>query len=232
MKKRLKHSGNVLLIAVAILCVFQLALTATLSARMLVSANVAPLDFTVVIDAGHGGVDGGVVGASGSVESRLNLLYAKSLGDIFAERGFRIVYTRKDEGGLYGQATEGFKRRDMARRAELIEQASPDVVISVHMNHFADGSRRGPQVFFQEDVQEGKALADSVQTALNDFTGNDHAALGGDFFITRCCDRPSVIVECGFLSNVEEESLLLQSDYREKLTETIFRGVMLYLYSV
>ncbi len=215
----------------AALIISQVALSVFLCLKLFFGASVSLIDFTVVLDAGHGGVDGGVVGNSGVKESDLNLAYAKETGRIFADCGFGVVYTRKDAGGLYGLATNGFKRRDMEKRREIIRSSSANIVISIHMNKFPQKTRSGPQVFYQEGREDGKALADSMQKAFNNFTGNSHAALAGDFFICRESPCPAVIVECGFISNPYEESLLCTDDYRGKLCQIIFNGVMLYLYS-
>ena len=139
--------------------------------------------------------------------------------------------TRKTKDGLYGTATSGFKRRDMEKRREIIEQSKPDMVISIHMNKYSSPSRSGPQVFFLEKGCAGEALAVSLQNALNKFTGNSHSALSGDYFILKCTDSPSVIVECGFLSNAEDERKLSDKEYQAQLTKIIFEGAMMYMYS-
>ena len=215
----------------SILLVVQLVLTAFLCFSMLGNKSVALMDFTVVIDAGHGGIDGGVVGASGIKESDLNLSYAKALGQAFEQRGFAVVFTRKTQGGLYGLPTKGFKMRDMESRKQTIVQSNANLVVSIHMNKYSDSSRSGPQVFYQKGSTSSQALATSIQSALNQFTGNTHQPLSGDYYVCRCSTVPSVIVECGFLSNPTEEQLLLDDSYRDKLVEEIFVGVMMYLYS-
>lgn len=188
-------------------------------------------DYVIVIDAGHGGVDGGVLGTSSGVkESDLNLIYAAELAEKFENAGFIVVMTRTDKSGLYGVATKGFKMRDMLKRKEIIEQAHPAIVVSIHMNKFRSSSRTGAQVFYQSGSDCGALLARNIQTALNAVLGKNYSSLGGDFFICRCGDCPSVIVECGFLSNKEEETLLQQDDYRSRLIDAIFEGIMLYFY--
>jgi N-acetylmuramoyl-L-alanine amidase len=215
----------------AVLVVAQLFLTAFLCFSTIGNKSIALVDFVVVIDAGHGGVDGGVVGVSGSKESDLNLAYAKALGKAFEQRGFSVVYTRKTQGGLYGLPTKGFKMRDMQKRKQIIAESNANLVLSVHMNKYSDSSRSGPQVFFQKGSDNGQQLATSIQNALNKFTGNSHQALAGDYYVCRCANVPSVIVECGFLSNPTEEQQLLDDAYRDALVEEIFVGVMMYLYS-
>ena len=137
--------------------------------------------------------------------------------------------TRTDENGLYGSATGGFKQRDMRRRREIINEAKADMVISVHMNKFSSPSRSGPQVFYDGGSAAGKALADSMQTMLNGFTGNGHSALAGDYYMLKCTSAPSVIVECGFLSNPDDEKKLTDGVYRDSLAEVIVRGALYYM---
>lgn len=189
--------------------------------------------FTIVIDAGHGGVDSGVVGVNTNVkESDLNLLYAQCLGSMFANVGAEVVYTRKTQDGLYGLATKGFKRRDMQKRKAIIESCNPTLVVSVHMNKFALSSRQGPQVFFQKGDEKSGEFASMVQQSLNKFTQNNHSHLSGDFYVCRCADVPSIIVEFGFLSNPIEEEKLQQEKYMFDICNQTFFGIMTYLYSM
>lgn len=187
------------------------------------------VDFTVVIDAGHGGMDGGVVGSDGTKEAELNLAYANTLGEKFATAGFNVVYTRRDANGLYGLPTRGFKRRDMLARKAIVDNARPNLVISVHMNKYSDARRSGAQVFYQQGNADGKLFADSLQACFNEASGSTHEALGGDYFICREVSCPSVIVECGFVSSPSELALLKTDDYRSSLCDNIFKGTMLFL---
>ena len=194
------------------------------------SAMSSPGIFTVVIDAGHGGADPGVIGVSGTKESEINLAVAKALGEKFRSAGFRVVFTREGEGGLYGAFSSGFKRRDMQKRKEIIESAAPAAVISVHQNSFpAQPSRRGGQVFYNVLSAEGRALAEHIQANLNVLSGKALSALAGDYYMLNCTAYTSVIVECGFLSNAEEERLLADGDYREKLAGAVFMGALAFL---
>ena len=223
-------SRNVMIVLL-ILVVLELCLMTYLCVTQFGVRNASLIDFTVVIDAGHGGIDGGVVGADGVKESTLNLAYAKELGAVFERSGFNVVYTRKNDGGLYGLPTKGFKQRDMKARKAVIDNARPNLVISVHMNKFSASYRKGPQVFYQEGKTDGQTLANSLQRVFNDFTGNNHEAIAGDYYVCREIDCPAVIVECGFLSNAEECEQLQTDAYREQICNYIFSGVMLYLYS-
>lgn len=203
-------------------CFFALARTA--------AANTQRL--TIVIDAGHGGIDGGVVGrVSGVKESDINLSISRCLQKEFEEAGFRVVQTRPTEAGLYGTATAGYKKRDMQKRAEIIQENAPALVISVHQNFFSMTSRRGAQVFFRNDSSSSRTLACAIQTAFNEMpeTAKKYSALAGDYYVLNCSDYPSVIVECGFLSNPEDEALLITQDYQKKVASVIAQGALSYL---
>ncbi len=217
------------LFALALSLVLLLSCSFALSAA---SAAAVPANAPcIVLDAGHGGVDPGVVGrTSGEKESDVNLKIVQKLQKLFSDAGFCVVLTRKNAGGLYGLPTKGYKRRDMEERRRIIREAEPDFVLSVHQNTFpADTSRRGGQVFFREGSAAGEALAVSIQARLNALGGRSVSALKGDFFLLGCADCPSALVECGFLSNAEEERLLLTDEYQGKIARAVFEGVLSFL---
>ncbi len=219
-------AGAALALIVALtfaMCFFALNKTAAEAQRL-----------TVVIDAGHGGIDGGVVGrVTGTKESEINLAIARLLQERFEDAGFRVVMTRQTEAGLYGAATSGYKRRDMQKRAEIIDKSNPAMVLSVHQNYFPVAARRGGQVFFRADSAPSHTLACMIQSALNEMPESVRASqpLAGDYYILNCSDYPSVIVECGFLSNEEDEALLLSQDYREAIADAVCRGALGFLSS-
>ncbi len=196
----------------------------------LASRGAHAASFCVVIDAGHGGVDAGVLGVRSEVrESDLNLQLARLLRERFARAGFCTVLTRTGAGGLYGLPTPGYKKRDMQRRKEIIESASPNLVLSVHQNFFpADPARRGGQVFYRLHSREGEALAASIQQQLNALWGTSLSALAGDYFMLNCTPYLSVIVECGFLSNAQDEAALTDAAFRSKLADAVFAGALAY----
>ena len=220
-----------LVIVLLVVLALQLALTFVLCLGQL-SKDVSLINYTIVIDAGHGGMDGGKVATDGTKESDLNLKYAKTLGQMFEQSGFNVVYTRTNEGGLYGLPTKGFKLRDMQARKKIVEKCNANLVISIHMNQFAGQlSRSGPQVFFQKDNTEGQKFATAMQQTFNNHTGNNHEAIAGDYYMCREMPCPSVIVECGFLSNPQDLANLKTEEYRQTLCNLIFSGVMNYLCS-
>lgn len=189
-------------------------------------------NFKVVIDPGHGGVDPGVIGVNtGTKESELNLYLSKSLYQCFQAQGITAVMTRTADNGLYGTLSKGFKNRDLKRRVDICKEVNADIFISVHMNKYSDKSRRGAQVFYPAGNEESKALAKYIQDQLNGLAESTRecSPLAGDYYVLNNAVCPSVIVECGFLSNPEDENLLLNKDYRESLAHGIFYGVISFM---
>ena len=188
-------------------------------------------NFTVVLDAGHGGMDGGVSGVNTGVkESDLNLAVTKKLERHFKGYGINTVATRKDKNGLYGISSAGRKRRDMEKRKEIIDGANPDLVISIHMNAFPQRKQRGAQVFYDKGSPSGKALAETIQLFLS--RNIEHCGriiMHGDYYILNCTRKPAVLVECGFLSNSADEALLITAEYQEKLAYNIFCAAVAFL---
>lgn len=191
--------------------------------------------FTVVIDAGHGGIDGGVSGiTTGVKESELNLDIARKLKEKFDKSGAKTVMTRKTEAGLYGIYSKGFKRRDMLKRKQITLNAKADAFVSIHLNYYSSPSRRGAQVFYKIDEEKSKSLADIVQSELNGGkeSERDYTALAGDYYVLNEADCAAILCECGFLSNAEDEKLLLTDEYRAEIAEKIFNGIEKYRFSL
>ena len=188
------------------------------------------VNLTVVIDPGHGAEDGGCVGSTtGIKESDLNLIYAKKVGSFLTSMGVKVVYTRENNEPIYQTNAKDKKLSDMQKREEIINKCSPQAVISIHMNKFPDRSSCGAQVFYDEHSKNGEVLARAIKEELVKNIDNARDLhLAGDYFLVNCTQAPSVIVECGFLSNPEEEILLQNEDYQNKLSYTIFIGIVKY----
>lgn len=189
------------------------------------------LDYCVVIDAGHGGIDPGSIGYKTKVkESEINLAVAKKLETKLLNSGFRVVMTRPDENGLYGLSTKNYKKRDMQKRKEIIKQANPNMVISIHMNSYIRHNLRGAQVFYDKNSPISETLAVSIQDQFaSKLEKSDKGISIGDYYMLKCTDAPSVIAECGFISNEDDEKLLLNSSYQEKIADCIFYGIISFL---
>lgn len=183
---------------------------------------------TIVIDAGHGGKDGGAVGRqTDATESLLNLQFAQTLEGLCKQFGFRAVMTRSNMEGLYSPLADNKKRSEMEKRKSIILSSNADAVVSIHMNSFPSSSARGAQVYYAAGSVAGQALAQEVSQQLHNNV--EHAKLTakeGDFFVLNCTPAPAILVECGFLSNPEEELLLQNEQYRQKFCYHLFCGIL------
>lgn len=191
------------------------------------SAEAARMDaVTVVVDAGHGGSDGGAVGSgSGVPEAGLNLAVAERLAALLQENGLTVIMTRST-----GAALADTKRGDMQVRKTILSGPDVDLVVSIHMNKFTDPAVSGAMAYYMLGSEEGRRLAQQLIDALCDATGRPRRlANPGDYFVLRECPAPAALVECGFLSNASEEKKLLQPEYQQLLAEAVAKGVLAYL---
>lgn len=183
----------------------------------------------IAVDAGHGGYDGGAVGrVSGTPEKGLNLDVAQRVERLLTAQGARVIMTRTGDYALCDEDPPIRKKlQDMQRRAKIIEQGGADVLLSIHMNEYAGRSESGPQVFYRENCPAGRLLAGAMQQAMTAQLApkKEREALGGDYYILTL-GIPGVLVECGFLSNREEEAMLLTEEYRERVATAIAAGVL------
>jgi N-acetylmuramoyl-L-alanine amidase len=180
----------------------------------------------IVIDAGHGGFDPGAVSDSGTREDEINLKIANKLRRHLKDQGAKVVMTRKTDGALGKN-----KREDMKKRVEIIKNSNADIVISIHLNKFQQSKYYGAQTFYIAGSQEGRKLAQCIQTKLIDILdrGNTRQIKAvSDLLILKAGQAPSVVVECGFLSNPQEERLLKTDEYQEQVAWAIYCGIMDY----
>lgn len=208
---------------------------------------------TIVLDAGHGGIDGGAVSMSGIMEKDINLAIAKEVSALAAADGWRVVMTREKDKGLYsdvvGDGTKpleiknkrsirSLKTEDLKERIKMIQEVKPLIAVSIHLNSFKeDRSVHGAQTFYPKGIEnetiteESKRLAECIQEALIQGIqdGTERAALGKkDVMLFKKPTVPMVIVECGFLSNREEEQKLQDPNYQKKIAACIYEGIMKY----
>ncbi len=207
-------------------CAIVLSSVMIYSVSTIVSAVPSSL-YTVVLDAGHGGIDGGSMGKSGVYERDINLSVTKKIKTLLNTLNIAVVETRTTEEGLYGVFASGFKQKDMKERQKIIKNSGADLVVSVHMNYFSDPSAKGAQVFYKPNSAISQTLAKKMQTLFqkNLFYARKEPAKG-DFYILTCSDKPGVLVECGYLSNPQEEALLITEEYQNKVAYQIFCGIV------
>ncbi|HJA92527.1 MAG TPA: N-acetylmuramoyl-L-alanine amidase [Candidatus Eisenbergiella merdipullorum] len=189
----------------------------------------------VVIDAGHGGIDPGKEGINGELEKDLNLQIAQKLRMFLEASDVRVVMTRTTDMGLYDENASNKKVQDMKQRIQIIEEAQPDIVVSIHQNSYGEEYVKGAQVFYYKGSAQGKAAAELIQSRLIEKLDpeNHRSARANDsYYLLKKTGRPIVIVECGFLSNREEAGKLSDDYYQEKLAWHIHMALMQYLNGV
>ena len=189
----------------------------------------------VVIDAGHGGADGGAVAGDGTTEASVNLAVAQRLEAVFALLGQETVMVRREDVSIHSDGVEGLRAQkvsDIHNRVDLVNGTEGALLISIHQNSLPQvPSVHGAQVF--HNGREGAdGLAASVQTALNQSVNPDNAkqekAIGSSVYLLSHIDAPGILVECGFLSNAQETELLKSGPYQTKLALTIAAGCLQY----
>ena len=190
------------------------------------SKNNEYFKYTIVLDAGHGGWDGGCVGTTtGVTEAEINLQITKKLKEYLTNFGFNVVLTRNGDDALGKDKTS-----DMEKRKQIINRVNPFMVISIHANSFTDSSEYGTQTFYKQNNEKSKELADSIQEQMKVHLSNARENSNhGEYYMLECSSAISCIVECGFLSNSNDEELLNDEEYRNNVAYSIYSGIVKYL---
>lgn len=186
----------------------------------------------IVIDAGHGGADPGMVGIGGLEEKGINLDVSMKLKESLENQGFTVVMTRTEDQGLYQEGTRNKKVQDMQKRIEIMEKAKPLLAVSIHQNSYTEESVKGPQVFYYESSAEGQKLAVSIQNALNTELSVERPRKekgNTSYFLLKKSPCVLNIVECGFLTNEKEAELLQTEEYQQKIVEAVTKGIVQYM---
>jgi N-acetylmuramoyl-L-alanine amidase len=186
----------------------------------------------VVIDVGHGGIDSGKVSGDGILEKDVNLAIAKKLKVLLEQEDVQVTMTRDSDQGLYQESDTNKKVADLQNRCALIEEINPDCTISIHQNSYSASSASGAQVFYFAQSSQGEQLAQQIQASLIkrvDPENHRQAKANDSYYILKRTVSPTVIVECGFLSNPTEAAMLVDEDYQDRLVWAIHMGVMEYL---
>lgn len=187
----------------------------------------------IVLDPGHGGEDPGVVSDySGLAEKDLNLRIAQFLRDLLEQDGYTVIMTRTEDILQYSPGTTRIydkRKQDLTRRKKLIDESNADIAVSIHMNGFEDTKYKGAQTFFPPSSVDSERLAKSVQNAIvsNVDPENKRVALvkKDRIVILRDLKVPTALIECGFLSNKEEEAKLKTLEYQENIAKAIKIGI-------
>lgn len=191
---------------------------------------------TVVIDAGHGGEDGGAIGKNGIPEKELNLKIALKIGKALEENGINVIYTRTEDVLLYDKTVDFRNKKkalDLAARVKIAEELHDCVFVSIHMNSFSEEKYNGLQVYYSKNHKDSYVLASAIQNEIKSKlqpqnTRKATIATSRIFVLDRIT-KPAVLIECGFLSNTEECRLLCTDLYQNELTKIISEEIKKYV---
>ncbi|MBQ4165675.1 MAG: N-acetylmuramoyl-L-alanine amidase [Oscillospiraceae bacterium] len=203
--------------------------------------NVVPASASVderpviVLDAGHGGLDSGAVGANGTLEKDVNLSVVLHLRDMLELSGFRVVLTRDEDISIYDAGVEGIRNQklsDMDNRLEIVQSYPDSIFLCIHQNNYTDPKYFGGQMFYNNNNANNRTLAQIMQNRFAVLQqGNDREIkLSGDeLFLLKSNTNPSLMIECGFLSNPEEEARLATTEYQQQVAFSIYSGLLEYI---
>lgn len=191
-------------------------------------------DKVILVDPGHGGIDGGAVSKSGIMEKDINLRIGLKLRDKLINEGYKVIMTREEDKGLYEDEGRIRKKKieDLNNRCKIKDESNCDMFISIHLNAFPESKYYGAQVWYSRN-RDSQKLARIIQENLkNDLDSSNNrkekAALDSYKVLRNNDDMPSVLVECGFLSNVVEEQKLSNEEYQSKIAESITKSIKSY----
>ncbi len=212
-----------IILTVSLLFFFAASMFTTMGYKALRNAsavNAADDDIVIVIDAGHGGEDPGAV-ANGVIEKDVNIEIALYLSEMLNAYGYKTVLTRSGDYLLYNKGQESQKKYyDVRNREEIANKFSNSLFVSIHMNKFPQEYCKGLQVFYSENNQDSKRLAEIIQSnsKLLQSYNNRQIKSGNDtIYLMKELKMPAVLVECGFISNFKEAALLKETDYKQNL---------------
>lgn len=207
-------------------------LLARKGAEAVLGTRLERREITVCVDAGHGGADPGKVGCHGELEKDINLQIAYKVKEVLEQQDIHVVMLREKDEDLADENVRSRKVSDMQNRVKIIEKANADLVVSIHQNSYPDASVKGAQVFYYSHSPESRILAGHIQESLTrrvDGSNTRREKANDSYYMLKRTPIPTVIVECGFLSNFEESERLADQQYQERLAWAIVMGIMQYL---
>lgn len=231
----IKKSNALFLLAAVILSVFTFGMVKN-TGDVKPTAALPGANKVIVLDAGHGTPDGGATGSSGTLEKDINLKIAQKLQALLEQSGTIVVMTRADDNSIADISQDSkirdIKRNDLKNRKNYRDESDADLFLSIHMNKFPESKYKGAQVFYSATPANSKVLGEILQSELINVLdpSNTRVAKQADrsIYILKDATVPSAIVECGFLSNPEEEALLNDNEYQQKVAWAIYSGVLKY----
>ncbi len=239
MKFRLKILTVSLFVLLVLICVYIFYCTSGVESKRTISGEETENDFeinmsetVVAIDSGHGGIDPGKIGVGGIYEKEINLAIAVKLKKLLEQSGITVIMTRSDDKGLYDESDTNKKAVDMKKRCSIINESDAVLAVSIHQNSYVSSDSRGAQVFYYKSSDDGRKLAGIIQKHMVkdvDASNKREEKADSTYYMLRNTKVPTVIVECGFLSNPDEAGKLKSNSYQQKIAEGICSGIVEYL---
>lgn len=193
-------------------------------------------NYTIIIDAGHGGEDGGAVGKDGTLEKDINLSISKKLQQFLLNSGFNVEMIRDSDISIYDEGLTHIKEKkvsDLKNRLNIVNQNENNLLISIHQNKFPENKYNGAQVFYSQNNPKSKELAENIKKSITGFLQPNNTReikpATKDIYLLHNCKNVAVLIECGFLSNESELQKLNNEDYQSKIAFSIYCGFMEYL---
>ncbi len=220
------------LIFLGIIC-SMCTITASFAENISVSAPICDTP-TVIIDAGHGGFDGGAVAKDGTVEKDINLEISLKLSELLKFSGVDVILTRSEDISTEdtGNSIPSKKKSDLRNRLEIMKQNPDAIYVSIHLNKFTTSAANGTQVFYSPNFDESELLGDSIQKSVVSLLQPDNTRVikkgTSSTYLLHNAKVPAVIVECGFLSNPQELEKLKDSDYQSQMAFSVMGGILDY----
>lgn len=190
---------------------------------------------TIILDAGHGGFDGGASAPDGTVEKDINLRISQKLCALLRLNGYNVIMTRESDTGTEDDESAAIAKRkksDLSNRLQIMKENPDSIYVSIHLNKFTTSAANGAQVFYTKNYKEAFDLANSVQQSIKTLLQPDNVRVvkqGTDStYLLKNAAVPTIIVECGFLSNKTELEKLKNDDYQSQMALAIFGGIMDY----
>lgn len=179
----------------------------------------------------------GAESSSGTAEAEINLKIALKLQNLLEQSGSTVILTRSDENSIYELDSDTIREKkisDIHNRVKIGNESSADIFVSIHLNKISESKYSGWQTFYKQNNEESKKLATAIQNNLNDAIQKENNRVPAKLntvYIMKYVEIPITIVECGFLSNPEEEQNLLTEEYQDKLAWGIYNGINDYFYN-
>lgn len=222
-------------LVIVLVCMITLCSYSKFVSTSVQTVGMATASKVIVIDPGHGGFDPGKVGISGSHEKDINLQIALRLREYLEQSGAKVIMTRTSDQDLDGMEGKSHKNEDMRQRKEIINGSKAQMLVSIHQNAFPQSKVKGAQIFYHKQSIQGKNLAECVDRSIKKYADKENTRKiknSEDYYVLRVTNMPAIIVECGFLTNKEEEKKLNTKDYQDKMAWAIYIGIVEYFQSI